>query len=110
MAILSSGLVSQQSNGHGSGISDKTASSVEKLEKLEQSQIAREIRAVDNALLLVGLDMAKESDAINIRKAIKLNCEDRKGHPYQYLNVIGVSKSDFYRRKEKFLCDVLAFL
>lgn len=41
-----------------------------------------------------------------LKYALLLNCESGKDWPFEYLNLPGVSRSDFYRRRERFLTEV----
>jgi hypothetical protein len=108
-SIMCAGLVSQQSNGHGGGVSDKTFTTTEKLEELEKCRIGREIRSVDIALLNVGLDLTGEQDIVRLRKAILTSCQQGRRFPYEYLNMesIGIGKTEFFNRRTDFLKNIL---
>lgn len=62
--------------------------------------------AVEQALVAVGADIAAEEIRRKLREAIMLNVQSGRKYPYELLDLEGVSRSDFYRRKDKFLEDI----
>jgi len=95
--------------GGGSGVSNPVAEKNERLEKLDASLDALFIKAVEQSLVEVGDDVAREPRE-RLRKAILLNCEDGYEFPYEMLDVGEFSRRDFYRRRKKFICSVAAAL
>jgi hypothetical protein len=89
--------------GSGAGrISDPCAVKAEQLEKLDGSLNARLIRAVDESLVMLTASFPRDSGE-KLCKAILLNCEDSREHPYEFLGLDEVSRTEFYRRKKKFI-------
>ena len=75
----------------------------ERLEAVEQALVA-----VEQALVAVGADIAADEVRRQLREAIMLNVKSGRKYPYELLRLEGVSRSDFYRRKDKFLEDIAA--
>ncbi len=65
-------------------------------------------RAVEEALETVGDDIAGEKERSRLKKALMLNCTDRKNFPFYRLAIDFISERDFYRRRDRFLKGVLA--
>ena len=65
-------------------------------------------RAVESALDSVGEDIKGEEERKKLRRALILNCTDRKTYPFYRLAIDFVSERDFYRRRDRFLTSVLA--
>lgn len=76
------------------------------LERLERSPDARRVAAVDKAKLLIGNDLQDEELRRKLTNAILLNCESGRNYPFEILGVDGLSRRDFYRRRNRFLQDV----
>ena len=66
------------------------------------------LEAVEQALVAVGADIAADEVRRQLREAIMLNVKSGRKYPYELLRLEGVSRSDFYRRKDKFLEDIAA--
>ena len=64
-------------------------------------------RAVESALDTVGGDIKGEEERKKLRRALILNCTDRKNFPFYRLAIDFVSERDFYRRRDRFLKNVL---
>ena len=64
------------------------------------------LEAVEQALVAVGADIAADEVRRQLREAIMLNVKSGRKYPYELLRLEGVSRSDFYRRKDKFLEDI----
>lgn len=64
------------------------------------------LEAVEQALVAVGADIEAEELREQLRTAIMLNVESGRRYPYEQLILEGVSRSDFYRRKDRFLQDI----
>lgn len=77
----------------------------------EGGRTARElerIEAVEQALATVGADIDADEVREQLRTAMMLNIESGRRYPYETLQLDAVSRSDFYRRKNKFLADIAA--
>lgn len=61
------------------------------------------LEAVEQALVAVGADIAADEVRAALRRAIMLNVESGHRYPYEQLGLDGISRSDFYRRKDQFL-------
>lgn len=68
------------------------------------------MEAVEQALMAVGADIPAEDVRERLRGAITLNIESGRAYPYERLRLEGVSRSEFYRRKDRFLADIAAYL
>ena len=68
------------------------------------------IEAVEQALIAVGQDVDAEEVRRQLRDAIMLNVESGRRYPYEQLDLPGVSRADFYRRKNRFLEDIAAWM
>lgn len=68
------------------------------------------MEAVEQALMAVGADIPSEDVRARLRTAILLNVESGRSYPYEQLGLTCVSRSEFYRRKDRFLADVAAYL
>jgi len=86
----------------GNDKSDPTERKAERLQKLEDSLDFRLMRAVEQSLLSTGTDVS-ESAQRKLHNAIMLNIENGKEYTYELLNIDEFSRSDFYRRKRKFI-------
>lgn len=83
-------------NGRGNGKSTKAAKEVERM------------MAVERALMSVGGDIESDELRVQLRTAMMLNIESGRRYPYEKLQLDIISRSDFYRRKDKFLEDIAA--
>jgi len=88
--------------GGRSGFSNPNAYKSERLERLEGCLDVKLIHAVDEALLMLGADVVRESRE-RLRRAMLLNCENGREFPYEVLGLDEFSRSDFYRRKKGFI-------
>lgn len=80
---------------------EKPMASVRERERME---------AVEQALVAVGQDIPSEDVREQLRAAILLNAESGRANPYERLGLEGVGRSEFYRRKDRFLADIAAYL
>lgn len=74
-----------------------------------KTKAAREVErmvAVEQALVAVGADIEVDELREQLRTAMMLNIESGRQYPYEKLHLDAVSRSDFYRRKDKFLYDI----
>lgn len=74
------------------------------------AQELRRMEAVEQALVSVGADIQAEEVREQLRKAILLNVESGRAYPYERLGVECMGRSEFYRRKDRFLADIAAYL
>ena len=82
--------------------SDPTQRKAERLQRLEDSLDFRLMRAVEQSLLSTGTDVS-ETVQRKLHNAILLNIENGREYTYEFLNIDEFSRSDFYRRKRRFL-------
>lgn len=64
------------------------------------------MEVVEQALMAVGQDIESEEVRQQLRDAIMLNVESGRRYPYEQLDLPAVSRSEFYRRKGKFMEDI----
>ena len=88
---------------HSSDIGRPVENMQQALERLERSPDARRVAAVDKAKLLIGNDLQDEELRRKLTNAILLNCESGRNYPFEILGVDGLSRMDFYRRRNRFL-------
>lgn len=88
------------------GCSRTVEGKAERLAALEAWPETQKMRAVEQAKLHVGVDILNEELRCRLADAIILNCENRHEFPFRYMNLPGISKSDFYRRKDAFLEEI----
>lgn len=90
----------------GSRCSRTVEDKAEKLSAIEAWPETRKMRAVEQAKLHIGADMENEELRQRLVNGIILNCESRHEYPFRYMDLPGVSKSDFYRQKDNFLLEI----
>lgn len=88
---------------HSSEVGRPVENMQQALERLEQCPDARRVAAVDKAKLLIGEDLQDEELRRKLTNAILLNCESGRNYPFEILGVDGLSRMDFYRRRNRFL-------
>ena len=88
---------------HSSSVGRPVENMQQALERLEQCPDARRVAAVDKAKLLIGEDLQDEELRRKLTNAILLNCESGRNYPFEILGVDGLSRMDFYRRRNRFL-------
>ena len=91
---------------HSSSVGRPVENMQQALEKLERCPDARRVAAVDKAKLLIGEDLQDEELRRKLTNAILLNCESGRNYPFEILGVDGLSRMDFYRRRNRFLKSV----
>lgn len=79
-----------------------------RIEKRNRAREFERIEAVEQAMVAIGQDIDSEEVRRQLRDAIMLNVESGCRYPYERLDLPAVSRSDFYRRKGKFLEDIAA--
>ena len=100
---VSGGETRRQYFPHSSDVGRPVENMQQALERLEQSPDARRVAAVDKAKLLIGEDLQDEELRRKLTNAILLNCESGRNYPFEILGVDGLSRMDFYRRRNRFL-------
>lgn len=103
---VSGGETRRQYFPHSSEVGRPVENMQQALERLEQCPDARRVAAVDKAKLLIGEDLQDEELRRKLTNAILLNCESGRNYPFEILGVDGLSRRDFYRRRNRFLQDV----
>lgn len=92
---------------HGAGRSSEEKAA--RLLELEDRPETKKMRAVEWAMERVGTDLP-EPLRKKLLTGILLNCSNRRSYPFEYLDVQGVGKTDFYARRTTFLADVATYL
>lgn len=64
------------------------------------------MRAIDAAADEIGADIKSATVRAALQKAIALNCKDCRTWTYERLEVPGISRIEFYRRRRKYLENV----
>ena len=82
------------------GTSNTTADKAEAIDQLEQQ------RAIDAATEAIGADIQDGDTRQALQKAVALNCTDSRIWVYERLEVPGISRREFYRRRRRYLEDV----
>ena len=103
---VSEGETRRQYFPHSSEVGRPVENMQQALERLEQCPDARRVAAVDKAKLLIGEDLQDKELRRKLTNAILLNCESGRNYPFEILGVDGLSRRDFYRRRNRFLQDV----
>ncbi|MCL2036430.1 MAG: hypothetical protein FWG83_03475 [Oscillospiraceae bacterium] len=92
-----------ETGGRSAGnIGDPCARKAERLEKLDCGLDARLIKAVDESLFVLCADVSRDLRE-KLMKSILLNCESGRDYPYEQLGIDEFSRTDFYRRKRRFI-------
>ncbi len=89
------------SHGTGRPVENKQA----ELEKLENCPTVRQIRAVEHARAAIGNGLP-DALADMIRDGIMLNCINGRKYPFERLYIVGICRSDFYRKRDQFFSDI----
>ena len=103
---VSGGETRRQYFPHSSEVGRPVENMQQALERLERCPDARRVAAVDKAKLLIGEDLQDKELRRKLTNAILLNCESGRNYPFEILGVDGLSRRDFYRRRNRFLQDV----
>ena len=91
-----------------SGIADSDELYI-KLHHIEELPETKRMRAVEEAKRAIGLDLPEVMRA-KLVDAIMLNCKSGRRYPYEYLDVEGIGRTDFYQRRTRFLMDIAKYL
>lgn len=86
--------------------SNTTADKAEAIDQLEQQRDVQIMRAIDAATAAIGGDIPNNATREALQKAIALNCTDCRAWVYERLEVPGISRREFYRRRRRYLEDV----
>lgn len=100
---VSGGETRRQYFPHSSDVGRPVENMQQVLERLERCPDARRVAAVDKAKLLIGEDLQDKELRRKLTNAILLNCESGRNYPFEILGVDGLSRMDFYRRRNRFL-------
>lgn len=74
-----------------------------RMDKKTRAREFERMEAVEQAMVAIGADIEAEEVRERLRAAILLNIESGRRWPYERLDLPGVTRSDFYRRKDAFL-------
>ena len=88
------------------GTSNTTADKAEAIDQLEQQRDVQIMRAIDAATEAIGADIQDGDTRQALQKAVALNCTDSRIWVYERLEVPGISRREFYRRRRRYLEDV----
>lgn len=83
---------------------DSTESKAERLVSLAESFKARAVAAMDEARGLLAVDIENEVIRRRIVSAIWRSCISPRNYPYR--SNLCISRRDFYRRRNDFLCEI----
>jgi len=90
----------------GSGSASRTTEDKQmRLEALEHTMAFRQMRAVEHARARIGAGLPGNLQD-QLRDAIMLNCIDGRRYPFERLYVLGISRRDFYRRRDDFFREI----
>lgn len=87
---------------HGSIPGKPTEDKAVRLEALEQSVETRRMRAVEQALLRVAVDVADDTARERIRRAVLDSCIEGRHFVFEHRNLV-ISRATFYRWRNRFL-------
>lgn len=82
-----------------------TENIMDQLLGLEDLPDTKRMRAVEQALHRVGLNLPEDMRRKLVR-AVMLNCQSGRRYPYRVLDVDGFSERGFYRERDLFLLDI----
>ena len=91
---------------HSSDVGRPSESKAARLQAIEDWPETKKMRAVEMAKLHIGADLQNEELRQRLADGIILNCENRNEYPFRYMNLTGISPTDFYRRKDRFLEEI----
>ncbi len=89
----------------GNGIGDSCFQKATKLMELENEMFVIQMRAVEQAKLHIGDDIANPDEREKVVDAVWDSCTEGRNFIYEY-RALCVSKSNFYERRRKFLYDI----
>ena len=90
----------------GGNSNDITADKAEAIQQLETQRDVQIMRAIDAAADEIGADIQSATVRAALQKAIALNCKACRTWTYKRLEVPGISRIEFYRRRRKYLENV----
>jgi hypothetical protein len=94
------------SKGNGGQPGNPVEQAAIHLLKLESHPEVLRMRAVENALKIIGADIKNDKLRDKLRDAVYKNCLSGRKYPYERLDVDGVSRMGFYRQKTAFLLEI----
>lgn len=74
-------------------------------DRLSEADLQRK-RAVQGAEQTIGQDIRDHELQQKLRRAMLLNISSGRAHPFERLGLSFLSRSDFFRRRERFLAEV----
>lgn len=89
--------------GNSSNITADKAEAIQQLEQLRDVQI---MRAIDAATDAIGADIPDHTVRTALKEAIALNCNNCRTWTFERMNLPGISRHEFYRRRRKYLENV----
>ena len=95
---------------HSSDTGRPSESKAARLQAIEEWPETKKMRAVETAKRHIGADLQNEELRQRLADGIILNCENRNEFPFRYMNLPGISKSEFYRHKDSFLIEIAKIL
>lgn len=82
-----------------------TEDKVIRLARLDETPDAKRLRAVERALLRVGLDIADDAEREKLRLALCDSCIEGRRFVFEHRNLC-VGKTNFYKRRSLFLYEI----
>lgn len=95
---------------HSGDAGRPSESKAARLQAIEEWPETKKMRAVEVAKSHIGADLENEELRQRLKDGIILNCENRHEFPFRYMDLTGISQTDFYRRKDGFLMDIANYL
>jgi len=87
-------------------VSDRTFTSVEKLEELDGSLQARVVKAIDDAKLKIGQDLVPD-EAAKLSKAVWLSCTQPDVYTFEHFaGLIPCERTKFFKYKSEFIYNI----
>ncbi len=95
---------SSAQSGFGGGLpSNPVEGKTIRLSELEELPEVQKMRAVEQALRMIGADIQSKELQQKLRESIYINCLSGRKNSFEHLGIDGISRRDFYRRKDNFL-------
>lgn len=82
-----------------------TEDKVIRLAQLDETPKAKQLRAVEQALCRVGLDVLDDTEREKLRQAIRDSCIEGRNFVFEQRNLC-VGKTNFYKRRSLFLYEI----
>lgn len=97
-------------NPHSGAASRNAEDKMFQLEAIESWPETLKMRAVEQAKMLVGLDLPNEGLRSKLQDALILSCEEGRKYPYEILAIDGIGRTNFYDRRTDFLYEIAKYL